>query len=1349
MRKYDFEAEHVNEFINTAYDKMARLADNLDLLLDAAEAVVDMTGTAQLAIQKASEAADSAAVATAKAQLALTAQVAADGSAGSAEISMEAAVEAKNDALGVASALAGLQVTVEGYVDQVEAYAASAIEANVQAGVKRDEARDFAADAYGWERLAAQAKIDAEAASSTAVQESGLAAQARSGAVTAADAAQTSLNLVNAVVDGVSSSATAAQQQAISAATSAGLAGSHASAAFNHKEAAATSASDAAGSASSASNSAILASNSEISAGDFAEAASGYAENASTSVTEAASHATASRNWSLESKSFRDDASSAASAATNEAERAETYVTDALNHSIASRDYSLEAETYRDQASGFSNTALGYRDAALAHSQAALAQKQLAESFADDASTSATAAQQSSLSAESSRTSAEALVARAPVLPWDFQEGLKYWRTSASGDPALVGSQVNLAAVTGDAAFGPACDWSPTGLGQAILHRGVLSGPGRKYRITIKFKVVSVSSGTTVLLDVLAQTLNSSYAAVSAYSSNAVAYAVGSTVHTLTVVYAQAAGLGVTDVGLAIGTQPFVRFGLRIDEAKSAVIRVGELRVEDVTTALEASTYAKASFDEAERALSFSSDAEDFSLVAATEFGKAESARKSTELVLAQAPAMPSSFKDGLIYWQSSRTGDPAVQQAQTSMVAVTGDVNFGAACEWSPSTVGASLMHRGVLVAPGKKYKITAKFRVVSVTGGTPIQLNLVGTTLDGTYQQLTANTSAAIGYAAGSTVHVVTAVFAEATETGVSVVLAGMATSPFIRFGLRLAETKAAVIRVGEILVEEVTGVLLAEQSANAAFQSAQNAETHATNAGNSATASSGSATLASTKASEANTSAGQAATSAGQASTSASQASTSASNAAGSASAASSSATTAATAATTATTKAGEADTSADLASGYAATATTKASEASTASSSAQAAEATAKTYRDAAAKVSSGGVSRNPVFNLWPGTNPDFVGLSNSGGSTTAKQTTGVKYLNAVLMTSAASPTSNHPQMSLSVVGNGLIASKNPDRVLVRGEVELVSGSFASTGVRAGWEGTTPVYGDVNLGTQLKNEIGTVQTFEILIERPAGHVPGASPNFFIQLVGVWNLAGPRVACSFLVHKFDYEVLTANSIASITQQAKATLDGIQAASIVMRAKAGTGGAELELVSLSDPAGGSVSTARISANNIILDGSVTANKLSVTDLSAISANLGTIQVDTLNIAGQAVTVPASANTDYLGAVYTAPTQLISLTMTRRAGVGTFIGFAVSANNNQSNNGTWTSIVFDVKRGGTIIKSFHQGYTAARISPYFAFYDPDTAGGATTYTVDMYILNGYAFFKCHDVSIQAVQYRR
>lgn len=83
-----------------------------------------------------------------------------------------------------------------------------------------------------------------------------------------------------------------------------------------------------------------------------------------------------------------------------------------------------------------------------------------------------------------------------------------------------------------------------------------------------------------------------------------------------------------------------------------------------------------------------------------------------------------------------------------------------------------------------------------------------------------------------------------------------------------------------------------------------------------------------------------------------------------------------------------------------------------------------------------------------------------------------------------------------------------------------------------------------------------------------------------------------------------------------ASVTTQSTAIADlqNNALALLSFRAKAGTAGAQLELVAQSDP-NGTVSLARISADDIILDGTVTASKLNVTSLSAVSARIGLLK--------------------------------------------------------------------------------------------------------------------------------------
>jgi hypothetical protein len=78
-------------------------------------------------------------------------------------------------------------------------------------------------------------------------------------------------------------------------------------------------------------------------------------------------------------------------------------------------------------------------------------------------------------------------------------------------------------------------------------------------------------------------------------------------------------------------------------------------------------------------------------------------------------------------------------------------------------------------------------------------------------------------------------------------------------------------------------------------------------------------------------------------------------------------------------------------------------------------------------------------------------------------------------------------------------------------------------------------------------------------------------------------------------------DLQNVTSNTLAGIVQETKIGLNDVKTASIALRAVAGSGGASLELVALSDPINGTASTARIAADDIVLDGSVLAKHLTV----------------------------------------------------------------------------------------------------------------------------------------------------
>lgn len=110
----------------------------------------------------------------------------------------------------------------------------------------------------------------------------------------------------------------------------------------------------------------------------------------------------------------------------------------------------------------------------------------------------------------------------------------------------------------------------------------------------------------------------------------------------------------------------------------------------------------------------------------------------------------------------------------------------------------------------------------------------------------------------------------------------------------------------------------------------------------------------------------------------------------------------------------------------------------------------------------------------------------------------------------------------------------------------------------------------------------------------------------------------------------------------------------------------------------------------------------------------------------DTLSIAGQAVTVPASARAAAVlnGGVGT-DRQLLALTMTRQ-GARTLLMASIQILNNQaSGEPSWQE--FQLKRNGVLLDRFHaetSPRTARNLTVASMFVDTDTATGSTTYTL-------------------------
>lgn len=147
----------------------------------------------------------------------------------------------------------------------------------------------------------------------------------------------------------------------------------------------------------------------------------------------------------------------------------------------------------------------------------------------------------------------------------------------------------------------------------------------------------------------------------------------------------------------------------------------------------------------------------------------------------------------------------------------------------------------------------------------------------------------------------------------------------------------------------------------------------------------------------------------------------------------------------------------------------------------------------------------------------------------------------------------------------------------------------------------------------------------------------------------------------------------------------------------------------------------------------NLIVDGSITAAKIvagTITTgliaagaITAASGIIADLAVETIKIADNAVTIPASAYTGGAVSVTTVGVEvdLQSVTITR-AGLPTFILF----NCRFAGSAGYSEAIFRVYRGATLIHSISAGNgpSGAAQSQTLMFTDTNTGSGSTTYTV-------------------------
>lgn len=524
---------------------------------------------------------------------------------------------------------------------------------------------------------------------------------------------------------------------------------------------------------------------------------------------------------------------------------------------------------------------------------------------------------------------------------------------------------------------------------------------------------------------------------------------------------------------------------------------------------------------------------------------------------------MPHDFRSDGLFWSHSISGDPDAKSSLSSQFDFRDVSGFGRVAYMTPSASPSNLhlAPKGYFVPQaGRKYRLTVVARHVGPIGS--------GVSFSTQIRKI----SEAYAYISASSAHNKFAA-PDVWETFVhDWTFTGVEAAYLLPFAYTQGSYSqaGAEIEFAQVLFEDITESDAAATSASAAAISASAASASETAAGVSATSATSSANSAST--------------SAGSASASQSSAATSASLASGSAN---------------------EASTSATLA-----------------------AQTTAQ----------GAGVLVSPYFADY-GAGGGWVNWSGGVTSSTPNE---VYAQGKTLQFTTANDDNKGAALT---VGSGWSGPENAEAYVVEVVFTLVSGSLVGAGVLLDWNQTSGerrrqfVLSDMLLGSLV---LGQVMYASKVFKRPT--LTADFTTHDVYLMANFSGFGTREAKNIKFHRMQIRPATPEEIgsgevgdaisaavsteagvrasedqaiaasvsalsatvggvsASVTTQgaAIADLEGNAAASLVFRTQAGSSGAALELVSADDP-DGATSVARITADNILLEGSVGTDMLTV----------------------------------------------------------------------------------------------------------------------------------------------------
>jgi hypothetical protein len=155
-------------------------------------------------------------------------------------------------------------------------------------------------------------------------------------------------------------------------------------------------------------------------------------------------------------------------------------------------------------------------------------------------------------------------------------------------------------------------------------------------------------------------------------------------------------------------------------------------------------------------------------------------------------------------------------------------------------------------------------------------------------------------------------------------------------------------------------------------------------------------------------------------------------------------------------------------------------------------------------------------------------------------------------------------------------------------------------------------------------------------------------------------------------------------------------------------------------------------IAVRRMNAGELTVDGTVRAQHMAADSITAGNAAIANAAVNTLQIAGQAVTVAQNGFTTTPQTITATETDAITVTLTRVSGFQTEIAVSVCFNDHTASGTSGFSVFARIYRGATFL--FLAAVTTPtangeviRSAPItYTFVDTDTAGGSTTYKITL-----------------------